>query len=154
MQRVEKSIEVNVPVSTVYNQWTQFESFPEFMEGVKEVHQLDDKRVHWKAEIAGHEIEWYAEITQQFPDERIAWRSIEGAQNAGHVSFSALDESRTKVTLRLSFDPKRLAQMAAGAIGIVDHRVEGDLERFKHYIETRGQETGAWRGSIKGGSQV
>ena len=151
MSTIEKSIEVNVPVSTAYNQWTQFEDFPQFMEGVKEVKQLDDKRLHWRAEIAGKEKEWDAEITEQIPDKRIAWRSRTGAPNGGVVTFHKISPTTTKIMLQLEYDPETFVEKAGDVIGIVSHRVEGDLQRFKQFIESRGQETGAWRGEIKGG---
>jgi uncharacterized membrane protein len=149
MSLIEKSIELNVPVRTAYNQWTQFEEFPKFMEGVKEVKQIDDKRLHWKASIAGKEEEWNAEITEQIPDERIAWTSRGGAMNAGVVTFHRLSDAKSKVMLQLEYDPKGFVEKAGDAMGLVTQRVEGDLERFKTYIESRGQETNAWRGTIK-----
>jgi uncharacterized membrane protein len=149
MSQVMKSIDVNVPVRTAYNQWTQFESFPHFMEGVQEVRQLDDKRLHWRANIAGKEEEWNAEITEQEPDQRVAWTSISGASNAGVVTFHRLGEGQTRVTLQLDYDPEGVVENVGDALGFVSRRVEGDLERFKEFIERRGQETGAWRGEIK-----
>jgi uncharacterized membrane protein len=149
MSVIEKSIEINVPVRTAYNQWTQFEEFPKFMEGVKQVKQLDDKRLHWKAEIAGKEKEWDAEITEQIPDERIAWRSREGAKNAGVVTFHRLSDSKSKVMLQLEYDPDGFVESVGDTAGVVSQRVVGDLERFKRYIESRGQETGAWRGTVQ-----
>ena len=149
MAHIEKSIEVEVPLSTVYNQWTQFESFPQFMHGVKEVRQLDEKRLHWRAEIAGKEKEWDAEITQQIPDQRIGWRSISGATNAGSVDFRPLGTNRTEVTLRLEYDPEGVTENVGDAVGIVSGQVSGDLKRFKEFIEKRGVETGAWRGEIE-----
>lgn len=151
MSTIEKSIEVNVPVNTVYNQWTQFEDFPKFMEGVKEVRQLDDKRLHWRAEIAGKEKVWDAEITEQIPDKRIAWRSRMGAPNGGVVTFHQISPTTTKVMLQLEYDPETFVEKAGDAVGVVSLRVEGDLQRFKTFIESRGRETGAWRGEIKGG---
>jgi uncharacterized membrane protein len=120
------------------------------MDGVKEVRQLDDKRLHWRATIAGKEVEWDAEITQQEPDKRIGWRSTNGAPNAGSVSFYPIGSSRTKVTLRLEYDPEGAIENAGSALGVVSARVKGDLKRFKEFIEKRGQETGAWRGEIHG----
>lgn len=149
MSVIEKSIELNVPVRTAYNQWTQFEEFPKFMEGVKEVKQIDDKRLHWKASIAGKEEEWDAEITEQIPDERIAWTSRGGAMNGGVVTFHRLSDAKSKMMLQLEYDPKGFVEKAGDAIGLVTQRVEGDLERFKTFIESRGQETNAWRGTIK-----
>ena len=154
MSTIEKSIEIDVPVNKAYNQWTQFEEFPKFMEGVKAVKQLDDKRLHWRAEIAGKEKEWDAEITEQIPDERIAWRSRTGAANAGVVTFHNISPAKTKVMLQLEYDPETFVEKAGDAVGIVSHRVEGDLQRFKEFIESRGQETGAWRGEIRQGGDV
>jgi uncharacterized membrane protein len=148
MSLIEKSIEINVPVRTAYNQWTQFEEFPKFMEGVKHVTQLDDTHLHWKAEIGGKEKEWDAEITEQIPDERIAWRSRDGAQNAGVVTFHRLSDSTSKVMLQLDYDPDGVLEHVGDATGVVSQRVVDDLERFKRYIESRGQETGAWRGTV------
>jgi uncharacterized membrane protein len=148
MSVIEKSIEINVPVSTAYNQWTQFEEFPKFMEGVTQVKQLDDTRLHWKAEIGGKAKEWDAEITEQIPDKRIAWRSRDGAKNAGAVTFHRLSDATSKVMLQLEYDPEGFVEHAGDAVGVVSQRVLGDLERFKKYIESRGQETGAWRGTV------
>jgi uncharacterized membrane protein len=149
MALIEQSIEVDVPAKKAYNQWTQFEEFPKFMEGVKSVEQLDDKRLHWRAEIAGKEKEWDAEITEQIPDQRIAWRSRSGASNGGVVTFHVLSPARSKVMLQLEYDPETFIEKAGDAVGIVSQRVSGDLERFKDFIESRGRETGAWRGEIR-----
>jgi len=148
MSTIEKSIEVNVPVRTAYNQWTQFEEFPRFMEGVKEVTQLDDTHLHWKAAIAGQEKEWDAEITEQTPDQRIAWTSRGGAINGGVVTFHRLSDARSKVMLQLEYAPQGVAENVGDALGVVSLRVQGDLERFKEFIEKRGRETGAWRGQV------
>jgi uncharacterized membrane protein len=148
MSLIEKSIEINVPVRTAYSQWTQFEEFPRFMEGVKHVKQLDEKHLHWKAEIGGKEKEWDAEITEQIPDTRIAWRSRDGAQNAGVVTFHRLSDSTSKVMLQMEYDPDGVLENVGDVTGMVSQRVVGDLERFKRYIESRGQETGAWRGTV------
>lgn len=148
MSTIEKSIDVNVPVNTVYNQWTQFEEFPRFMEGVKEVRQLDDKRLHWRAQIASKDKEWDAEIVEQVPDQRIAWRSTTGTQNDGVVSFQRLSDTQTRITLRLDYDPEGLIENVGDMVGVISSRVEGDLQRFKEFIEQRGTETGAWRGEI------
>ena len=150
MEKIEKSIEVNAPVSAVYNQWTQFEEFPFFMEGVEEVRQLDDKRLHWKAEIAGKTKEWDAEIFEQIPDERIAWRCMTGAKNSGMVNFFPIGTNTTRVTLSLNYEPEGAIEKAGDALGVVSNRIEGDLKRFKEFIESRGQETGGWRGEIRG----
>lgn len=149
LSMIEKSIKLNVPVRTAYNQWTQFEEFPKFMEGVKEVKQLDDKRLHWKASIAGKEEEWNAEITEQIPDESVAWASRGGAMNAGVVTFHRLSDATSKMMLQVEYDPKGFVEKAGDAMGLVTQRVAGDLERFKTYIESRGRETDAWRGTIK-----
>jgi uncharacterized membrane protein len=151
MAYVEKSIEVNVPVRTAYNQWTQFEEFPRFMEGVEEVHQLDDRRLHWRARIAGKTEEWDAEIVEQTPDQVVAWRSTTGAPNGGTVTFQPIDANTTRVNVRIEYDPQSFVEKAGDALGIVSRRVEGDLKRFKEFIESRGTETGAWRGEIHGG---
>jgi uncharacterized membrane protein len=149
MPSVEQSIEVEVPVATAYNQWTQFEEFPRFMEGVKEVRQLDDKRLHWVAEIGGKTEAWDAEITEQHPDHRIAWKSTSGKDNAGVVTFHRLDEAKTKVMVQLDWDSEGLTESLGAAVGADDRRVKGDLERFKELIEARGAESGAWRGEIE-----
>jgi len=149
MSTVQKSIDVNAPVNSVYNQWTQFEDFPAFMEGVKEVRQLDDSHLHWCAEIAGKDVEWDAEITEQIPDQRIAWRSVDGTQNAGIVSFHKLNDGSTRVMVQMDYDPEGVVENAGDALGLLSHRVEGDLERFKDFLESRGSETGAWRGTIR-----
>jgi uncharacterized membrane protein len=145
---IEQSIDVNVPVRTAYDQWTQFEEFPRFMEGVREVRQLDDKRLAWCADIGGKEKRWEAEITEQIPDARVAWRSRTGANNAGVVTFHRLDDRTTRVMLQLDYDPEGVVENVGDAIGVVGSRVRGDLQRFKDFIEQRGRETGAWRGSI------
>ena len=150
MAEHETSIVVDAPLEEVYNQWTQFEEFPRFMEGVKEVRQLDPKRLHWRAEIGGKEVEWTSEITQQLPDERITWRSTSGAYNAGAVSFEPLGPSRTRITLRIEYEPEGAIETTASVLGIVSARVSGDLARFKEFIENRGVETGQWRGEIHG----
>ena len=151
MATLEKSIEVNVPVNTAYNQWTQFEDFPKFMEGVKEVRQLDDTHVHWHAEIAGKDKEWDAEITEQIPDQRIAWRSTTGTPNSGIVTFEKISDDKTRITLRMDYEPEDVVEKAGDAAGVLSRRIEGDLQRFKEFIESRGQETGAWRGKVEQG---
>ena len=145
---VEKSIEVNAPIATVYNQWTQFEQFPRFMQGVEEVRQLDDKRLVWRAKIAGKTEEWNAEIDEQLPDERVAWHATTGAKNAGVVTFHYLEPNKTRVMLQLDYEPEGLVENVGSALGVVERRVAADLERFKEFIESRGAETGAWRGEI------
>ncbi len=149
MATIEKSIEVSVPVRTAYNQWTQFEEFPRFMEGVKSVRQMDDTRLHWCAEIGGKEEEWDAEIAEQTPDQRVAWRSTTGARNAGVVTFHHLGDNKTRVMLQMEYDPEGITENVGDKLGFVGRRVQGDLERFKELIEERGTETGAWRGEVK-----
>jgi uncharacterized membrane protein len=151
MAFVEENITVNVPVSTAYNQWTQFEDFPNFMEGVKEVKQLDDKRLFWRASIAGKEEQWEAEITEQVPDRVVAWRSTSGAPNGGRVTFQSLGTNQTQINLRMDYEPQGPVQKAGDALGVVQRRVKGDLDRFKDFIESRGSATGAWRGEIHEG---
>jgi uncharacterized membrane protein len=145
---IEASVEVKVPVSTAYNQWTQFEEFPRFMEGVESVRQVDDTHLHWVAEIGGVRREWDAEITEQHPDERVAWRATEGAGNAGVVTFHRLSSDTTKIMLQLEFEPEGIVEQAGDKLGIVKHRATADLARFKEFIEDRGSETGGWRGDV------
>jgi uncharacterized membrane protein len=149
MGQANKSIDVKVPVSTAYNQWTQFESFPMFMEGVNEVRQLDDKRLHWVATIAGKTEEWDAEITEQHPDHRVAWTSTTGDRNAGVVTFHRIDDETTRLNVQIDYEPSGPVEKVGDWLGMLDRRVQGDLERFKEFIETRGTETGAWRGEIE-----
>jgi uncharacterized membrane protein len=149
MSTVEKSVDVNVPIRTAYDQWTQFEEFPRFMEGVKSVTQTDDTHVHWVAEIAGVDKEWDAEITEQHPDERVAWTSTTGARNAGVVTFHRLDDNTTRVILNMDVDPEGVVENVGDFLGFLDRRVGGDLDRFKEFIESRGAETGAWRGEVQ-----
>lgn len=150
MSTVEKSIEVGAPIRAVYNQWTQFEEFPRFMEGVKQVHQLDDKRLHWRAEIGGQEVEWDAVITEQMAERHIGWRSTSGPHNAGTVNFEPLGAEGTRVTVRMEYEPEGAVQKIGDWLGAFSRRVEGDLQRFKEFIESRGVETGGWRGEIVG----
>jgi len=148
--QVDKAIEVAVPVRTAYNQWTQFEEFPQFMGGVHEVRQLGDRQLHWVAEIAGVRREWDAEIIEQVPDEKVAWAATEGATNAGAVFFSALGPGRTSVRLHLEYAPEGVVERVGDKLNIVEKQAESDLEKFKSYIESRGAESGAWRGSVDG----
>jgi uncharacterized membrane protein len=151
MGNIEQSIDVDVPVRTAYDQWTQFEEFPQFMEGVEEVRQLDDTHTHWRTKVAGREKEFDAEITEQTPDQRIAWTSEAGAEHAGVVTFHRIDASKTRVMLQLDYTPDGIAEKAGDALGLVERRVKGDLERFKKLIESRGAggESGAWRGEVE-----
>jgi len=149
MSTIEQSIDVNVPVHTVYNQWTQFEEFPRFMERVEEVRQLDDRRLHWRANIGGRVEEWDAVITEQRPDERVAWKNTTGAPNAGVVTFHRLADTKTRIMLQMEYDPQGVVENLGDLLGVVSRRVANDLERFKEFIEARGQETGAWRGEVE-----
>jgi ribosome-associated toxin RatA of RatAB toxin-antitoxin module len=146
--RVEKTIMVNVPVSRAYNQWTQFEEFPHFMGGVESVTQLSDDRLDWVAEIAGVRRRWEARITEQVPDRKIAWAATEGATNAGAVMFDDVGGEQTTVTLVLEYEPEGLVEKAGDSLNIIERQAEGDLERFKSFIEDEGYATGAWRGSV------
>jgi uncharacterized membrane protein len=148
MSKIEQSIEVAVPVRTAYDQWTQFEQFPRFMEGVEEVRQIDDTHTHWRTKVAGREQEFDAEITEQTPDQRIAWTSQAGRDHAGVVTFHRLEQGRTKVMLQMDVEPEGAVEKAGDALGLLKRRVKGDLERFKEMIEARGTETGAWRGEV------
>jgi uncharacterized membrane protein len=154
MSSIVESVDVAVPVRTAYDQWTQFESFPMFMEGVEKVEQLDDTTLRWTANIVGQERTWKARITEQNPDERIAWTSIDGARNAGVVTFHRLDDNMTRVTLQMDVDPDGPVDNIGDALGLLERRVKGDMKRFKEFIEGRGVETGGWRGSVpQGGSR-
>ena len=149
MAKIEHSIDIAVPVREAYDQWTQFEEFPRFMEGVEKVSQIDDTHLHWVAEIAGKTQEWDAEITEQTPDQRIAWTSTTGDRNAGAVDFHRLGEERTRVTLTMDVEPSGVIEKVGTALGIASGSVKGDLERFKEFIESRGSATGAWRGEVE-----
>jgi uncharacterized membrane protein len=148
MSRILEAVDVDVPVRTAYAQWTQFETFPSFMEGVKSVRQLDDTTLEWVADVAGREKRWKATITEQAPDQRIAWTATDGAHNAGVVTFHRLDQGKSRVTLQLDVDPDGPIENVGDALGLVKGQVKGDMERFKSFIESRGTETGAWRGSV------
>ncbi|MET9322330.1 SRPBCC family protein [Streptomyces sp. NPDC003038] len=149
MSQVKESIEVDVPVRTAYNQWTQFETFPQFMDGVESIEQIDDSLTHWVTKIGGVDREFDAEITEQVPDERVAWVTVGGeTEQSGIVTFRPIDPTHTEVTLRMDFDPEGLAENIADKLGFVDRQVTGDLKRFKKFIEDRGTETGAWRGQV------
>jgi uncharacterized membrane protein len=149
MAEVTESVDVQVPVSTAYNQWTQFEEFPQFMGGVEAVRQIDDTHLRWVAEIAGKREEWDAEITEQHPDERVAWKATGGKGNAGVVTFHRLDDDATRVTVQLDWQPEGVVENVGTALGFDDRQVRQDLERFKGLIESRGQESGAWRGDVQ-----
>ena len=154
MPTIEESIDVQVPVRTAYNQWTQFEEFPRFMEGVREVRQQDETHLHWVAAIGGKEHEWDAEITEQRPDERVAWKSTRGKGNAGVVTFHRLSDSETRVMVQMDYEAEGLMESLGSALGSGDRLVRGDLERFKELVESRGLESGAWRGEVAQGHRV
>jgi len=151
---VTESIIVNCPSTTVYDQWTQFEEFPRFMEAVESVTQTDDTHLHWVAEIAGKRHEWDAEITEQSPDKGIAWRALDGHYNSGHVYFERIDDNTTKVTVEMEHETDGMVEALGSALGFDSRQVKADLERFKEYIESRGTETGAWRGEVQSGERV
>ena len=148
MSEIMETVDVEVPVRTAYDQWTQFETFPQFMDGVKSVRQLDDTTLEWVAEIAGREKRWEAKITEQEPDQRIAWTATEGAHNAGVVTFHHLDDRTSRVTLQLDVEPEGAVETVGNALGLVRNQVKNDMKRFKEFIEARGSETGAWRGEV------
>jgi Polyketide cyclase / dehydrase and lipid transport len=145
---IRQSVEVDVPVRTAYDQWTQFEEFPRFMAAVDEVRQLDDTHLHWVAQVAGHRAEWSAEITEQIPDARIAWRSTSGRDTTGLVTFESVDSARTLVTVDFEYETEGLTEGIGSAIGVDDRQVKADLERFKELIEAQGEPSGAWRGKV------
>src|SRR3954465_7288641 len=148
MTKVEKSIDVDVPVTTAYNQWTQFEQFPQFMSGIEQVEQLDERTLRWVAEIAGVRRQWIATVLEQVPNRKVAWAAAEGATNAGAGTFEAVGGSRTRVTLSLDYEPEGVVEKVGDALNIVERQATGDLERFKSFIESRGSETGSWRGEV------
>jgi uncharacterized membrane protein len=151
MARVEQSIEVDVPVRTAYDQWTQFEESPSFMGGVDSVRQLDDTHLHWVVSHDGKQHEFEAEIVEQKPDERIAWRTVDGKSHAGVVMFQPLSEERTQVTVQMDWEPEGMLEELGAKLGSDNRRVSSDLEKFKEMIESRGTETGAWRGEVEHG---
>jgi len=151
METIKESIETNVPVSTAYNQWTQFEEFPKFMEGVESVTQIDDTHLRWVAEVGGQRREWQAEIVEQVPDERITWRATDGNGPNGLVTFEPLGEDSTLITVEMSYEPEGLKEQLGAKIGFDSRQVKEDLNRFKQLVETMGTETGAWRGEVHAG---
>jgi uncharacterized membrane protein len=153
MATVEKSIDVDVPVSTAYDQWTQFEEFPQFMEGVVSVRQIDDKRLHWVAEIGGEREEWQAEIVEQQPDRVIAWRGTGAVPNNGRVEFMPTDGG-TRVNVFFEYEPEGMKEKVGAMLGFDEGQVEDDLERFKELVEAREVPTGSWRGEIQGGRVI
>ncbi|RSD07842.1 SRPBCC family protein [Amycolatopsis eburnea] len=148
MSTITEIVDVEVPVSTAYNQWTQFEEFPRFMEGVERIEQVDATRTHWVTKFGGVTREFDATITEQHPDERVAWTSDSGPDHAGVITFHRLDDSHTRVTAQMDIDPEGFAENVADKLGVLDRRVKGDMKRFKEFIEQRGRETGGWRGDV------
>jgi uncharacterized membrane protein len=151
METIKESIEVTVPVSTAYNQWTQFEEFPQFMDGVESVEQIDDTHLRWVAEIGGERRDWQAEIVDQVPDQKIAWRAVEGQGPNGVVTFESLGADQTMVIVEMSYEPEGFKEQLGAKVGMDSRGVKQDLERFKQLIETVGAETGAWRGTVEAG---
>jgi len=149
MASITESIELDVPVRTAYNQWTQFEEFPRFMEGVERIEQLDDTHLRWHGEIAGNDEQWETEITEQEPDQRIAWKTTSGNGPDGVVTFHRLEDQRCKVTVQMDWEPQGVTEKVGSALGFDSRRVKGDLDRFRDMIEERGVETGAWRGEVE-----
>ena len=148
MAEITETVDVAVPVRVAYDQWTQFEEFPSFMGGVEEVRQIDDTRLHWVAEIGGKREEWDAEITEQHPDERVAWAAREGKGNAGVVTFHRLSDDETRVTVQMDWQPEGVLENVGAALGFDDHQVSKDLGRFKELVESRGAASGGWRGDV------
>jgi len=148
MANIEQSIDVEVPISTAYNQWTQFEDFPKFMDGVDEIRQIDDRHVHWVVSFGGTQHEWDAEITEQNPDERVAWKNTDGKDNAGVVTFHQLAANRTRIMVQMDWAPEGVKEKLGASLGFDQRRIEGDLERFKALIESRDTESGAYRGTV------
>ncbi len=149
MSTVTESVDVDVPITTAYDQWTQFESFPQFMDGVEEIRQIDDTHNHWVIKVAGVTREFDATITEQHPEERIAWRADDGPNHAGVVTFHRLDDNKTRVTAQMDIDPEGFVENVADKSGILDRRIKADMKRFKEFIESRGSETGGWRGDVQ-----
>lgn len=149
MSTITETVDVDVPVSTAYNQWTQFESFPRFMESVEEIRQLDETHTHWVTKVGGVTREFDAKITEQHPDERVAWTSTDGPDHAGVITFHRLGEGKTRVTAQMDIDPEGFVENVADKLGVLDRRVKADMVRFKEFIEKHGQETGEWRGDVK-----
>ncbi len=152
MPTIEETIDVDVPVRTAYDQWTQFEDFPHFMNGVEQVTQVSDTLTHWKTSIGGVDREFDAQVVEQEPDQVVAWRSVDGPAHAGHVTFQQLGPTSTRVTVKIDWEADSLVEKVGAAVGADDRQVKKDVERFKEFIESRGTETGAWRGSVQGGT--
>jgi len=153
METIKESIDVQVPVSTAYDQWTQFEQFPKFMESVESVAQIDETHLDWTADIGGARREWQAEIMEQVPDQKIVWRATSGDGPNGIVTFEPLGPDSTLVTVEMSYEPDGLMEQLGAKAGLDSHQVAGDLKRFKQLVETTGAETGAWRGEVHAGER-
>lgn len=149
MSTITEAVDVDVPIKVAYDQWTQFESFPNFMEGVQEIRQLDDTHTHWVVKVAGVTREFDATITEQHPEERVAWRADDGPNHAGVITFHRLDDDKTRVTAQMDLDPEGFVENVADKAGILDRRVKGDMKRFKEFIEGRDSATGSWRGDVE-----
>ena len=153
MERIQKEFEISVPVRAAYDQWTQFEEFPRFMDGVEEVVQIDNTHLHWRVSVAGKQKEWDAEITEQVPDRLIAWRSVSGTPNAGQVRFEPIAQDRTRILFAMEYQPETAVEKAGDAVGVLSRKVDKTVEDFKEFIEQRGRETGGWRGEVHHGEQ-
>ena len=153
METVKEAIQVDVPVSTAYNQWTQFEEFPKFMDGVESVEQIDDTHLRWVAEVGGERREWLAETVEQVPDEKLAWRAVDGIGPNGIVTFEPLGEEKTLITVEMSYEPEGFKETLGAKVGLDNRQVREDLERFKQVVEVLGRETGAWRGEVHSGQR-
>ena len=153
MERIQKEFEISVPVRAAYDQWTQFEEFPRFMDGVEEVVQIDNTHLHWRVSVAGKQKEWDAEITEQVPDRVIAWRSVSGTPNAGQVRFEPIGTDRTRVMFAMEYQPETVVEKAGDAVGVLSRKVDKTVEDFKEFIEQRGRETGGWRGEVHQGEE-
>ena len=151
MSTVEKSIDIDVPVRVAYDQWTQFESFPQFMEGIEEIKQIDDTHLHWRAKVGGHEVEWNAVITEQIPDERVAGKATDGKANAGVVTFHRLSDTSSRVMVQIEHEADGIMEKVGSALGADSREVKNSLENFKELVESRGSADGAWRGEVEQG---
>ena len=150
MSTVEQSIDIDVPVRVAYDHWTQFEAFPEFMDGIEEVRQIDDTHLHWRAKIGGHVAEWDAVITEQLPDERVAWKATDGKANAGVVTFHRLGDESSRVMVQIEHESEGVMEKVGAALGADQREVKNSLERFKELVERRRGASGAWRGEVEG----
>ncbi len=149
MTQIIETIDVDVPVTTAYNQWTQFEEFPRFLKHIESITQKNDTMLHWKVNVGGQVREFDAEIAEQHPDERVAWNSTGGeVDHAGVVTFHKLDDSKSRVTVQIDWEPESLLEKIGAAAGAGNRAVKNALEDFKKYIESQGSADGAWRGDV------